>query len=163
LFEELREKRGLCYDIASSFKRHVDIGEFNIHAGVDNKKSILSINAIIDELNKLKRELVTEGELERAKEYAKGQFELGLENTSPRMIWLGDRVMSDGHIPDIKEVERNIDKVSIKDIKRISAKIFKGNNINLALIARVTDKERSQIKRSLARLSEDKLLTKKKR
>lgn len=152
LFEELREKYGLCYDIASSYKRHSDIGEIQIHAGVDNKKASRSVVAILDEVKKLRDIGVTEDELERAKKYTKGQFQLAIEATSTRMLWLGDRFMVHRNIPEVKSVLKRIDAVTPGEVSSACARVFKASGANLAMIAKLGDKEKNKIKREIAKL-----------
>ncbi|MBF0215463.1 MAG: insulinase family protein [Candidatus Omnitrophica bacterium] len=152
LFEELREKKGLCYDIASSFKYHKDIAEFVIHGGIDRGKFHIALSGIIDEVIKLKEQGVKEDELIRAKEFAKGQFQLGLESTSNRMIWLGDKIMVDGKIPDIEHILSSLDKVTCLDIKSVSLRIFSRSMANLAVIGDLAEKDKSWMIRDLERL-----------
>ncbi|MFH1305845.1 MAG: pitrilysin family protein [Candidatus Omnitrophota bacterium] len=152
LFEELREKHGLCYDISSMYKRHSDIGEIQIHAGVDNKKALQSIVAIVDELIKLKDLGVTRDELSRAKEYAKGQFVLAMEGTSTRMIWLGDRLMVHRKIPDVKHILKQIDSVTPDDILKESKRVFNASGVNLAVVGKIIEKEKRSIKSVIGRL-----------
>jgi len=152
LFEELREKYGLCYDIASAYKRHSDVGEFLIHAGVDNAKALRSAAAIIDELLKLKDLGITDDELVRAKEYAKGQFLLSLESTSSRMMWFGYRLLVDKYIPEVKELIKRIDDVTKEEVKKVSEHVFRSNSINLAMIGDVNQKQVSKIRAELEKL-----------
>lgn len=152
LFEELREKYGLCYDIASTYKRHHDVGEFIVHAGVDNKKLLRSVVAVLDELKKLKDLGVTNDELLRAKEFMKGQFLLALESTSSRMMWFGDRLMVDDRIPDVSELLKLIDDVTAEDIKRVAENTFKSRMTNFAVVGKVSEKEKKNVKAELERL-----------
>lgn len=152
LFEELREKHGLCYDIASSYKRHSDVGELHVHAGVDNRNAVRAVTAIFNEIRVLRDAGVTEEELGRAKEYAKGQFLLGMESTSSRMMWIGDRIMVHGNVPEVKDVLKRIDSVTPEGIRRVSEKIFSGSSANLAMIGKVGASDRNRIKREMNRL-----------
>ena len=152
LFEELREKNGLCYDISSSFKRHSDVGEMLIHAGVDNKKALTAAAAIVDQILLMRDVGLTEDELSRAKEYIKGQFLLAMERTSARMLWLGDKIMVEKKIPDVEDVLSCVEAVDLKDVKKIGEKIFAGSRANLALIGGISQKERALIRKALDRL-----------
>ncbi len=152
LFEELREKNGLCYDISSAFKRHSDVGEMLIHAGVDNKKALTAAAAIIDQILLMRDVGLTADELVRAKEYIKGQFLLAMERTSARMLWLGDKIMVEKRIPDVEEVVSQVEAVTLEDVKKIGEKIFTKDRANLALIGGISEKERSLIKKALDRL-----------
>ncbi len=152
LFEELREKYGLCYDISSAYKRHSDVGEFQIHAGVDSRKAVRSVVAILDELKKLRDIGVTEDELARAKKYASGQFLLAMEGTSTRMLWFGDRFMVRKHIPEVKDVLNRIDGVTLDEIQKVCERIFKASSANLAMIGRMGQRDKNRIKKELGRL-----------
>ncbi|NQT22711.1 MAG: insulinase family protein, partial [Candidatus Omnitrophica bacterium] len=109
LFEELREKRALCYDVSSSLKKYEETGAFFIHAGIDNSKTEVALESIMKELIDLKRNAVSNDELKRAKEYYKGQLLLALEDTSARMLWLGDKVMTKEGIPSVKSILKHIE------------------------------------------------------
>jgi len=152
LFEELREKYGLCYDISSSYKRHSDKGEIHIHAGVDTAKALQSAVAILDETKKLRDLGVTEEELDRAKRYVKGQFLLAMESTSSRMMWLGDRFMIHKDIPKVEEVLDNIDEVTLPDIKKVCENVFKPSLCNLAIVGKFTETEKNKIMREISKL-----------
>ncbi|MBU0682705.1 MAG: pitrilysin family protein [Candidatus Omnitrophota bacterium] len=149
LFEELREKYGLCYDISSSYKRHSDKGEIHIHAGVDSKKAVRSVIAILDEIKRIRDLGVTEEELQRAKKYTKGQFLLAMEATSSRMLWLGDRTIVHKRIPKVKDVIKNIDAVRVDDIEKVCKNIFKHSLANLSMVGKLADSERKKIKKEL--------------
>lgn len=152
LFEFLREEQGLCYDISSVHKKYSDVGEVQIHAGVDNENAVRSIESIIDELGKISSRLVSHGELSRAKEYAKGQLLLGIEGTSNRMLWLGDRLVVHRDIPSVESVLKKIDAVSREDIRKVSRNVFSPLSANLALISKVNEKEKEKIKRKMKML-----------
>jgi predicted Zn-dependent peptidase len=152
LFEELREKHGLCYDISSSYKRHSDTGELQIHAGVDSDKALKAVMAILDELKKIKDVGVTNDELERAKKYARGQFLLAMEGTSTRMLWLGDRLMVHDDIPDLTVVLKRINRVTTDEVQKACARLFKASAINLGMIGKLSGSERKKITKELGKL-----------
>ncbi len=152
LFEELREKYSLCYDISSVYKRHSDTGEFVIHAGVDNSKALKSVSAILDELRMIRDMGITGDELARAREYAKGHFLLALENTSARMMWFGDRVIVDKKIPEVQDLLKEIDGITGDDVKKACERIFRSSLINLSIVGNVSDKDRNNIRVELDKL-----------
>lgn len=152
LFEELREKIGLCYDISSAFKRHSGAGEMIIHAGVDTKKTAMAAMAIIDQVLLLRDAGITADELGRVKEYMKGQFLLTMERTSARMLWLGDRFMVEKKIPDVDEVIGLVDSIELDDVKKAASRVFERSRANLAVVGCVGDKDKSVIKKALGRL-----------
>ena len=130
LFERLREKKALCYEISSSAKSYKETGNFIIHAGVGNEKLCEASEEIIHELVDIRENTVSSDELYRAKEYYRGQFLLALESTATRMLWLGEKIMAEGKARSIKEIFANINKVSAEDIRKVAGIIFTDKNMN---------------------------------
>ena len=88
LFLELREKRGLCYDVNSYVSHFLDTGSFAVYAGVDPSKTAEAVQALLEELARL-RDGVSREELLKAKELSKGRLLLRLEDTRAVSSWLG--------------------------------------------------------------------------
>ena len=101
---------------------------------MDNNKLLEASEEIIHELKELKDNLVTADELYRAKEYYRGQFLLALEDTSSRMLWLGDKIMSEGKALRVHEIFKAIDKVGREDIRKLIRVIFSRKNLNFATV-----------------------------
>ena len=149
LFERLREQKGLCYDISSSVKKYKDTGAFVIHAGVANDKLFQASKEVVCELKDITKNRVKQDELDRAKEYAKGQLVLALEDTGSRMVWLGEKIMTEKSVPEIKEIIRNIDKVTVGDIQKIAKIVFNRKNLNFAAIGPAGKSAEREIKKIL--------------
>lgn len=145
LFNELREKRGLAYDIASSFKRYSDTGLFYIDAGVDKKNVVDSLKLIHKQLETIKNNLVTQDEIKRAREYYIGQFSLMLEETLDHMIWIAEEFLELGQTKSPESVIKKIKTVTREDVKRVSEKLFNKNNFHLAVVGPVDDKQKKEI------------------
>lgn len=134
LFEELREKKALCYDVSSSVKKYDDTGAFYIHAGIANEKVAQTLKAMSGELVKIKDQKVSKKELTRAKEFYKGQLLLALEDTGSRMLWLGEKVMTKEGIPPVKDIIKGIDDVSASSVADIANEILSSKRLNIAVI-----------------------------
>jgi len=145
LFEEVREKRGLAYEISSRNSFLQDTGSFTISAGVETKKAPLAIKVILKELEKIRKKPVSTDELRRAKDYFLGQFYMGLEDTLDQMSWIGERVLYMGEIPSKFEIEKQIEQITPEQITEAANDIFKNNRLNLALIGNLSDKAKAQI------------------
>jgi len=139
LFQEVREKHSLAYEIHSSINRYADTGALVVSAGVETTKLSAAIDIIMKELAKLKDEFVPEEELKRAKEYFEGMTLMSMEKTMSNMNWIGETVLTTGSILTKEAVIQEIRKVTIEDIKRLALKIFVDKNINVALIGPVKD------------------------
>lgn len=147
LFDEVREKRGLAYAIASSAKSLKDTGLFTIRAGVDNSKVVETVDVILKEIEKIKRKDVTKSEFTRAKDYYMGQVLLGLEDTLEHMCWIGEGTISLDRTKTLKDILREVNRVTIGDIKRMANRIFKENNMNLSLIGPLKDAQENELSR----------------
>jgi len=150
LFDRLREKKALCYDISSSVKKYRDTGAFVIHAGVDNVRLLEASREIIHELDDMRKNPATGGELLRAKEYARGQLQLALEDTSSRMLWVGEKIMTEGKAPSINEIFRNVEKVTLEDVRKTAGLIFTKENLNFATVGPAGETARKKLKKTLA-------------
>lgn len=152
LFENVREKRGLAYEIGSEVKRYRTTGAFMVNAGIEHKKVRKGVSIIIKELKEIKRVLVPAMELKRAKEFFKVQLLLALEDTLDHMLWLGENLLLSGKLPDKDEIMRKIDSVTSADLQRVAKAIFKNKNANLAIIGPETEKEKARIEQELGEL-----------
>ena len=145
LFNELREKRGLAYEIGTHLKRFNDTGVFLVHAGMDNDKIKDGVCLILRELEKIKKSKPGEREFTRSKEFYLGQLMLALEDTLDHMLWLGETFASFNRIYSLKDIIKEVEDVTIADISYVANQIFLEEKINLALIGPLKDKEESEI------------------
>ncbi|MFC1666630.1 M16 family metallopeptidase [Candidatus Omnitrophota bacterium] len=150
LFENVREKRGLAYEIGTGVKRYQGTGGFIVNAGIDHKKAKETVALIIKELSKIKDKLVPEKELKRAKEFLKVQLLLALEDTLERMLWLGEHVVSSGKLPDKNNIIRRANSVSSRDLQRVARAIFNSKDLNLAIIGPLKDKQKEELEKELS-------------
>jgi predicted Zn-dependent peptidase len=134
LFNEVREKRGLAYEIGTGIKRYHDTGAFLVHAGIDNRKVAPCLELIFKELGKIKNKLVTVDEFKRAKEFYLGQLMLALEDTMEYMLWMGESMACLDKVYTLEDVIKEVNKVNIEDLRLVAQQIFKRQKINLALI-----------------------------
>lgn len=143
LFQEVREKNSLAYEIHSSLERFADTGALVVSAGVEIKKLEKAVEIIVKELHRFTKELVGGEELRRAKEYIEGQTVMNLEKTMNNMLHIGGSLLNTGQIKTTEEIVESIEKVTAEDIMRVANVIFQDNNLNLSLVAPVADMEES--------------------
>lgn len=134
LFNEIREKKGLAYEIASHVKKLKDTGIFFVHAGVDNKKSLEAWRVICDELERIRSQKVGADELRRAKDFYKAQSEMALDDTMEHMLWMGDSVTNLGFVQTKQEVCRQIEKIEREDILRLAKKVIRWESLHAAAV-----------------------------
>lgn len=143
LFNELREKRGLAYEIGTQIRRFQDTGAFIVHAGIDNHKVEEAVGLILKELKKSKDSLVSAGEFRRAKEFYLGQLMLALEDTLDQMLWIGESLSALDKTYTLEQIIKEVARVKIQDVREAARYIFKEKELNLAFIGPVKEKERN--------------------
>ncbi len=141
LFNEVREKRGLAYEIGTHIKRFQDTGAFIVHAGIDNRKVDEAIKLILEELVKIKDNLVTEDEFKRAKEFYSGQLTLALEDTLDHMLWIGEATSCLDRTYTLNEIVKELTLVKRQDLRTVARHVLKEKSLNLALIGPLEDKK----------------------
>lgn len=142
LFNEVREKRGLAYEIGTAVKRFHDTGAFLVHAGIDNRKVEDCLGLIFKELGKIRKTIVCKDEFKRAKEFYSGQLSLALEDTMEYMLWMGESVACLDKAYTLEQIIKEVNKVDIEDVRQAATKIFNNEKINLALIGPLGNKEK---------------------
>ncbi|MGH7904391.1 MAG: M16 family metallopeptidase [Candidatus Dormibacteraceae bacterium] len=126
LFLEIRERRGLAYDVHSYTSKHRDTGYLAVYLGVDPKKAEGAVEAVVAELRRLATEEVGGTELIKAKEFTKGRIRLGLESTNAMASWLGQQLLLMGRIRTLAEVIENVDSVTAADVQRVARRVLAG-------------------------------------
>ncbi len=134
LFQEIREERGMAYTVYSYHSTFVDSGLFAVYAGTSPKNSEEVLRCILAELAKLKREGITEGEMDRTKAQIKGSLYLSLESVSSRMSRLGKTELCFNRIITPEEVIDKINQVTLADVQEIAALLFKPDEFTLTTI-----------------------------
>ncbi len=140
LFQEIRVKEGLAYDIHSYAQYFHQTGSFNIYAGVMADKLTHSITKILKELIKIKEKQVTGQELKIAKEIYKGSILMGLENTLSYAFRLGSYALLYNKEYHYQEIIDRIAAVQAEDIRRLAESIFQSQKIKLVLFSPMDSK-----------------------
>jgi predicted Zn-dependent peptidase len=133
LFLELRERRGLCYDVHSYVSHFLDAGSFSIYAGVDPGNARETVAALMEELARL-RDGVSEEELTKAKELSKGRLLLRMEDTRSVSGWLGGQEILTGRVRTADEVVEILDAIQPADLARVVSNLLQTDQLNLAVV-----------------------------
>ncbi|MBP6884755.1 MAG: insulinase family protein [Candidatus Pacebacteria bacterium] len=139
LFIKLREELGVAYYVRASNDNYTDHGAFQISAGVSNDRVQEVVGEILKECAKLRTELVTKTELDKAKEYLAGNMKLELESSDAWANFYGGQEVMRKKIQGPDELEKKIRRVTAKEIQTVAKQIFVDKNLNLALIGPFED------------------------
>ena len=124
LFTELREERGLCYQVGSELSLFEETGALQILAGLDPESREESLKTLFKETEDLAQNGPRPGELDRAKRLAIAQSKLAFESTSAHCSWVGEGLLFFDHIPSPQEARENLLQVTDEQVQAIAQKIF---------------------------------------
>ena len=136
LFQNIREEKGLAYEIYSYPSSYIGGGLMTIYAGTSPSEAETVLDLICREVDVLRKEGLNEDELGRAKDQMKGNYFLGLENLSSRMSSFAKSQINLGYVRTPQMVLSNIDNITPKDIRDVIEQVFDTDQISLAVVSR---------------------------
>lgn len=139
LFVELRERRGLVYDVHSYTNKLAESGTVVISAGAAPDNTLAVIDAILAELHRLRTEPVTAVELTRAQENYKGRLLMGLEDTHSVAGWSGAQELLLGRVFTPQQIIAQVEAVTVDDLTRVAGDLFDPATLHLAVIGPFED------------------------
>lgn len=132
LFQEVREKRGLCYTIFAQAGAYADSGMMTFYAGTSGDQLAELANVTLDEMKRAADDMGEE-EVARARAQMKAGMLMGLESPSNRAERLARMIQIWGRVPGVQEVVQKIDAVSLADVTDFAEKIAVSAPAALAL------------------------------
>jgi predicted Zn-dependent peptidase len=126
LFLELRENRGLVYDVHSFTVKLSDSGALGIGLGCEPRQARRALEAAVAELRRLAEEPVGDEELGRAREYARGRLLLQLEGTNSMGSYLGQQELLCGEVLLPETVVERVDAVTAEEVRRLAGRVLAG-------------------------------------
>lgn len=134
LFQEVREKRGLSYDISSRMQFFQDAGIFSVTAGLDPSKTKDALATIDRELKRIRERPVSALELKRTKEFLIGNFRLSHEKVTSKLFFYGQTMLSFGRLVTPQEQVEGIRAVTASDVKAVANAILKQSNRSISWV-----------------------------
>ena len=128
LFQSVRERRGLSYDIRSQLQFFEDAGGWAITAGLDTSRVDAALAAIERELDRIRTVKPSAAELKRTKEYLVGNFRLGLESMRARLFYYGNCVQTYGRIKEPGAMVADLNAVTAEDVRQVAEEILDPKN-----------------------------------
>jgi len=134
LFQEVRELRGLAYNVYSFQSLHAGAGMIGLYLGTRPDNVGPALQVVADELERLRRDGVTDEELERSKENVKGRIVLSLESTAARMSRLGAAVLSELPLLSLDEVVERVESVTRDELNGLMRELLAPERLSAAAI-----------------------------
>jgi predicted Zn-dependent peptidase len=145
LFREVREKKGLAYAVGSYTQQYVDSGLIGLYVGTREDNVQEACEIIGRELGSIHADGITEDELARAKEHAKGRMVLSSESTAARMGRIGKAVLFDTPLLTIDELIEKVDAVTLDQVAELARELYAPAALSAAAIAPSEDRFRSAL------------------
>ena len=126
LFQEVRERRGLCYSIYSSAWSLADTGLFSIHAATGADMMTELSETIVSELEKVAQSGASEAEVARAKAQLKAGLLMGLESSTARAEQMARHLIGHDRLIPAEELIESVEKVGVDDVKAFASRLVSG-------------------------------------
>ena len=134
LFQEVREKRGLSYDISSRMQFFDDAGMFTVTAGLDPAKAQDALATVDRELGRVCEKAVSAAELKRTKDFLIGNFRLSHEKVTSKLFFYGQTMLSFGRLVSPAEQVAGIRAVTAADVRSVANAILRPCNRSVSWV-----------------------------
>jgi predicted Zn-dependent peptidase len=141
LFQEVRERRGLCYSIYAFAHGISDTGSFGVYAATAPERSGELFAVIREEILRAAESGFQAVELERVKAQAKMGLLAGLESSSARVEQLGRHILVYGRPLSKAELIDRIEAVSLDDLQRQAERLL-ASPLSLATVGPIPNPAR---------------------
>ena len=141
LFQTVRERQGLCYNIYTYGSCYQDIGVFCISTAQCRDTEEQAITSIRREIDRFVAEGATQEELNRARELAKANVLMGLESTTAHMNHLARSMLQNGQVLTPDEIIAAYDAVTLEDLSALARETFRWEQASLSVVGKTAEEE----------------------
>ena len=124
LFTQLRDEQGLAYQVGSSFSANVNKGVFALYIATNPKNVQTAKTGLFYEIDKLKKEFITEKELTEAKDKLIGNYVLSLETNMDKASIVNSIEISGKDYTFLEEYPNLINGITAQDVIKAANKYF---------------------------------------
>ena len=133
LWNEIREKRGLVYYLRTMEDSFLDAGCLVTQAGCDAARVEEAVKVTLSEYDKMVKG-IKESELTLAKEYLKGKWALGTEDSQDVAQLFVGQLLEENQLLNVDEILKKVEAVTLNDIKSLAQEIFVRQKLNLTIL-----------------------------
>ncbi len=137
LFQEVREKRGLCYSVFSFGTSYEDVGQLGVYAATSPEHTPELIDVTADVLLSMGRS-VSDKEIARAKAQLKTSLVMNLESASSRADQIARQYLAFGEIPEVSTLVKRIDAVTAENVRALADEIFSATRPSLSAVGQLS-------------------------
>ncbi len=139
LFDEIREKRGLCYSVYALDHSFADVPILQLGSGLDSSKCIEAYTRMREIVEELRADGPTEDEVARARAYAAGRLVLAFENTNAVARYAASQSIVFDEAIDPDAVIAALDAVTYEQVREVAEGITE--NLAVACVGPHTAEE----------------------
>jgi predicted Zn-dependent peptidase len=121
LFDEIREKRGLCYSVYAINHSFADVPILQLGSGLDSAKCIEAYTRMREIVDELRDEGPTEEEVQRARAYAAGRLVLSFENSGAVARYAANQKIVFDESIDPDEAIAALDAVTFDEVREVAS------------------------------------------
>ena len=133
LFQEARERRGLCYSIYSFHVPYPDVGMFGLYAGTDAADTSELMRLIVDEVADC-AETISEREIARAKAQMKAGLLMALESSGARVEQLARQMIAWGRPIPLEELVAKVEAVTVDSARAAGRALMERGKLATAML-----------------------------
>lgn len=149
LFHKLIYELGIAYSAWAQIWSFFDTGLFYVSGGFSPQNLEEAIKTILEELDKLKKQKVTDIELKEAKEKDKAGLYFSLETPDAIANFYSSQQITEKQIMTPEEISKRIDKVTSEDVQRVVNKYFVTENLCLTIKGPLNENDTEKIEKLL--------------
>jgi predicted Zn-dependent peptidase len=132
LFDEIREKRGLCYSVYAINHSFADVPILQLGSGLDSAKCIEAYTRMREIVDELRDDGPTEEEVQRARAYAAGRLVLSFENTNAVARYAANQKIVFGESIDPDDAIDALDAVTFEEVREVASGV--ADNLAVACV-----------------------------
>ena len=125
LFQEVREKRGLCYSVFAYAAAYADSGLLSVYAATAPDK-LAELNTVVADVMLSLCDGVSQEEVQRAKAQLKASLVMNLESASGRADQIARQFHAFGEVPEISDIIARVEAVNSETVRDLASSLFNG-------------------------------------
>jgi predicted Zn-dependent peptidase len=140
LFQEVREKRGLCYSVFAFGTSYEDAGQLGVYAATSPENTPQLVEVTSDVMLSMGAK-IDESEVARAKTQLKASLVMNLESASSRADQIARQFLAFGEVPKMATLIERIEKVTALEVQTLAREIFSSSMPSLSAVGQLASLE----------------------
>jgi len=120
----LRERNGWTYHVEAAYTPYSDAGVFNVYFASDKTKTEKCVAQIEKELDRLKKEPLSEQQLKKLQLQILGQLAIASDNNEARMLSSGKNMLMFGKVDSLHDICMKINEIDAERLCEIANSVF---------------------------------------